>query len=277
VRAAPLILALLALSSPALAKTERTPAGGVARLRLLSSSASFEVEAAATDQLEVESDEGPAVSRDGDQIAVKARGSDRVRIKLPPGLRVEALTASGDIKLRGRYQRIELKSASGSFDLDVDAERLDLESISGDIRLRSNARALSVRATSGDVRLDGGRGEIRVNSTSGDLHLVHVSPDSLDLHTVSGTIECSTEIRPDARFELRTISGDVRLGVIGPGGFRLEAKTRSGEIELSKELTGTAAIRARGALGQQIAGGGADLHVITLSGSVRIDRSASDR
>jgi DUF4097 and DUF4098 domain-containing protein YvlB len=276
-RAALVAIVLLGLAQPAFAKVERVPAAGATRVRLLSSSASFDVETTATDQIEVESEEGASTSRDEDTIAVKSRGSDHTRIKIPAGLRLELLTASGDVKMRGRYQRIELKSASGSFDLDLEAERLDLESISGDIRLRSNARALSLRTTSGDIRLDGGRGEIRVNSTSGDLQLLHLEPDSLEVRTVSGTVDYSGKMRPDARFELRTVSGDVRVGLVGPGGFRLEAKSRSGEIALTKECTGSAEIRAHGALGQQIAGGGADLRVITLSGSIRIDRSASDR
>lgn len=144
------------------------------------------------------------------------RGSVDVTVKLPPSMRADAHSVSGDVAIDG---------AQG----DVRAS-----SVSGNVHLR-NLHASSVRATavSGDVDVSiaafTGTGDLSFRSVSGDVTVA--VPPALDadfsMSTVSGDLDTDLSLTLNGRVGRRSIHARI-----GRGGRALSVSTVSGDVRL---------------------------------------------
>jgi DUF4097 and DUF4098 domain-containing protein YvlB len=207
------------------------------------------------------------IFKTGDRISVRhpsrwgRRGRHtRVVALVPPGSDLELSSASGDIRLTGRFGAVRLHTASGGMDMG-DAARLDvttasgllscgevdgqatISSVSGEVSIRRVGGGLDVTITSGDLRVDRCDGDIAVNSTSGDVRVGRC---------------CGNEI------VVRSISGDVRVGL--PSGIRVEAEisTLSGRASLPEPAPSPGEGERRPVR----------LQLKTVSGDIRVERTA---
>ncbi len=206
------------------------------------------------------------IFKTGDRISVRhpsrwrMRGrSSRVVAHVPTDTDVEVSSASGEVRLIGRFGAVRLHSASGDIEVG-DAARIDattasgsltcgaisgdanISSVSGDCSLRLVGARLEATLTSGALRVGECNGDVAVGSTTGDVRIAKC---------------CGSDI------SVRSISGDVRVGL--PSGIRVEAavSTLSGRASMPKPAT-TSDGRDRRAV---------RLHLRTVSGDIRVERT----
>jgi DUF4097 and DUF4098 domain-containing protein YvlB len=206
------------------------------------------------------------IFKTGDRISVRhpsrwgRRGrQSRVVALVPPGSDVELSSASGDLRLTGRFGTVRLHTASGGMVMG-DADRLDvttasgeltcgevegqttISSVSGEVTIRRVGGGLDVTITSGDLRIDRCDGDVSINTTSGDVRVARC---------------CGNEI------SVRSISGDVRVGL--PSGIRVEAEIST--------LSGRASLPEPAPSSEQVDRRPVRLQLKTVSGDIRVERT----
>lgn len=259
---------LLAATAPARAAPETLDAAAVQELEIELADVDLVIEAAPGTSITVDGggELTRSVERKGDRVAIRARGDGPLRIKLPPGKRIDFRSRSGDLRASGEFSRFTAATASGDLHAQLTADEIDLSTLSGDVTLKCTARVLTIQTVSGDIEAVGKSAEVRSRTTSGDFSLSGELPRRLDLRTVSGQISLDGPLASDALLRIHTTSGDVRVRARGPVGYHLEAYARSGEIRAPEaEL-----VRAQGRVEATARGGGSTIEVHTLSGDIEI-------
>lgn len=194
-------------------------------------------------------------------VRVGARGfgvhvAGTLEVDVPRDARVEVHSASGDVAVRDVCGDVALRTASGDVSVKRAAGRiaasvasgevsiegvgplaLEVRSVSGDVRARApRFDRVAIETISGDAELAGAfapGGWHAITTVSGDVELAVAAGLTLEMKTVSGSIDCT---HPDRR------EGDGRRRplVIGDGAARLAVRTMSGDVELREGWTGDA-------------------------------------
>jgi len=185
-----------------------------------------------------------------------------VRVSCPEGTRLEASTASADIRTTGRLGEIDAKTASGDLGFDIVDGELRVATASGDVSVGEIGGSGALKSASGDVDIKLGRGPLSVNLASGDVRVARALAD-VSLGSASGDLEIGSVESGEIR--VQSVSGDVRVGVREGLRVWIDASSVSGSIssELPAEdgppADGTAALEIRAR---------------TVSGDVRISAAA---
>lgn len=184
-----------------------------------------------------------------------------VRVRCPAGAELDVQTSSGDVGATGRVGGVRVKTASGDVSLpDVDGS-LDASTASGDIVADDVTGAVSLKSASGDLRVGRARGTLAAGAISGDIS-VGEALDTVTLSSVSGDIGLGAVQAGSVR--LQSVSGDVEVGVRPGLRVWLDVSSVSGSTrsELDHDEAGEGSEAA------------AELHVRTISGDIRVARSA---
>ncbi|MDX6490169.1 MAG: hypothetical protein QOD43_414 [Gaiellaceae bacterium] len=153
----------------------------------------------------------------GDELIVKVdhpNAEVRLRLQVPEGSTLQAKTASGDVRARGRLGDAEVKSASGDVQLEA-VGSLDAKIASGDLEVAQVAGDARVDSASGDVDLGEAGGGVTVRTASGDQLLRSVV---------------------DGKVELASASGDIRVGIKQGSRLWVDARSMSGEVTSELEV-----------------------------------------
>lgn len=207
------------------------------------------------------------------------RGSDtRFEVTVPYGVRVNAQTQSGDIRVRGTRGAVELHAQNGDIDVDDVATRLDISSLSGDIAARNVNGDCQVNTVSGEVRLIDVRGSVDASTVSGDIDLRGVVAKLVRAKTTSGGVNFEGTIDPSGRYELLSHSGDVGLRIPRDASAQLTVSTWSGSIDSQFPITLRPGEQSIGLEKSKrftfdIGGGGARITVEVFSGDITISSS----
>jgi len=152
--------------------------------------------------------------------------------------------------------------------------RLEIESVSGDIAISDISGNLDLRTVSGDIDARGLSGDLDLASVSGDVEVLDATVARLVANATSGDVVYRGSLSPDGRYTLTTTSGDVRLVYPDGASFRVSASTVSGSIQ-----AGDAGLRVEkpkygpgASLKGNVGGGGPEIKMTTVSGSVRLER-----
>jgi len=161
-------------------------------------------------------------------------------------------TGGGDLSiLTFKGDRATIQSASGAVEvIDVVADELHVKTTSGTIQ----GRAIKTDA-------------FNVEADSGPIGLTDVDTRRFDISTGSGDVDLDARLQRTREASIRSVSGDVtlRVGKLAP--FDLAARTESGSV---KAQDGSFRVEQKEKLEATVhrGSGGADLEVITTSGSV---------
>jgi hypothetical protein len=135
-----------------------------------------------------------------------------VSVQLPPDMRLQMTSGSGDMDLSDLTGNFVCASGSG----DIDAKRL--------------SGSLSAKTGSGDLDVEEVSGQLLFESGSGDLEADGAFP-VFTITTASGDAEIRSSIQPQAPASIRTASGDIHLSLPADARIQVEARTASGSVK----------------------------------------------
>ncbi len=222
-------------------------------------------------RIETARERGGQSTRRGDWI-----GESRFELTVPRGVRVVAITVSGDVTVIGTGGEVSVRSVNGDVTVEDARGSVEVASVSGDARLRRGEGRITVSSVGGDVQIANGTGDVRASTVSGDVLMSDMRASSVEASTTSGDVSYSGPVDPRGRYDLTTHSGDVVLRIPADSRATVTASTFSGDIDTNFPITlapaGTS--RQRGStlefpLG---GGGGATIAVRTFSGDVILRR-----
>lgn len=209
-----------------------------------------------------------------------------LRLALPPGLRIEASTVSGDLALAEVEADGKLSTVSGTIVADQTRGDLTVSTTSGEIELADHSGPLALNSISGDMTASGEIERPRVETVSGDVELAGVSGPAevssisgsiliddaraarLKLESTSGDIEVAGGLLAGEASTITNISGDVTVALDNPRDLRLEVSTISGDLESDLDLRDLVSERRR--LAGVVGDGSASLIISTTSGDVSV-------
>jgi DUF4097 and DUF4098 domain-containing protein YvlB len=167
---------------------------------------------------------------------------------------VEAETVNGSITHAGAAKEVELQSVNGSIEVTGAAGRIELEAVNGTVTVRNASGQLEASSVNGQLRVSGGSFEkASLESVAGGVHFeAGLGPRaSLDVETVSGTVELILPAGIGADFMISSFSGEIE-NELGPEAVKKSRYTPQRELAFSA------------------GGGGARIKVETLSGTIHI-------
>jgi uncharacterized protein YdeI (BOF family) len=172
-------------------------------------------------------------------------GSD-LRIFVPVGNNVNVRGVSTDVDVRNLHSGLEVNDVSGDMTVSNVDRGADLTTVSGEISLRNATGKIRVRSVSGDIEsrnavgpgsyhsvsgsidVNGAGSEIDVETVSGEIDVRATEIMELSGHTVSGDIDITTSLVADGTVDLRTISGTIDLDLPSDTNARFDVMTGSG-------------------------------------------------
>lgn len=195
----------------------------------------------------------------GEQESDRGRGQNvqvnhRVILKLPRRIDLSVNSISGSLKAGDIEGETRVSSISGSANIGDVGGKLVVMSISGNLEVGNVGAEASVRSISGNVRLGQVNGSLDVSSVSGGVNttLVSLSPQGIQIKSVSGSVEIGFKSDVNADFKADSVSGRVYLDIPNV--------IRDSEENSSK-------VRAR------IGAGGTPITIFSVSGDIRLTRS----
>ena len=134
------------------------------------------------------------------------------------------------------------------------------------------ARLDEIKTVNGSVEIDGSSGEVRAASVNGAVRGLRLAGE-VGMSTVNGRVEVEFERVEGKRISLKSVNGTVVVRLPEGVGMHLNAATVHGEIESDFDLP---VRRLRFGPGRDldtvVGGGGADVQLRTVNGSIRLQR-----
>ena len=178
----------------------------------------------------------------------------QVILKLPRSIDLAVSSVSGSLKAGDVDGQTHVSSISGSARIGNVGGKLQVSSVSGSLDAGNVGADARVNSISGNVRLGQVNGSFDVTSVSGALNaaLVSLSPQGINIRSVSGSVEIAFKSDVNADFSAEHVSGEVYLDVPNV--------TRDSEAKSPN-------VRAR------IGAGGTPITISSVSGNIRLTRS----
>jgi Putative adhesin len=164
--------------------------------------------------------------------------------------------------------RIHVHTVSASVDIRAVGGAVDIHTVSGSVFLDEATDSSSIHTVSGSCNGHSLEGELRLNTVSGSAAISSSHLHVFELESVSGSITLETALALSGRYRAKTVSGAVRLQVPDDTGITVHLGSVSGRIH--SELPSALEKVGFGGWHGEINGGGAELHVNSVSGSVTI-------
>jgi hypothetical protein len=166
--------------------------------------------------------------------------SARVLVEAPANTHVEISGASADISLIGTLGEVRVRTASGDIRADS-VRRLDASTASGDIKVGAVSGRLSANTASGDIRADSVADDLDAGTASGDVRIGCCDGTDITVKSVSGDIliglPSGIRVEPD----ISTLSGRTTLPTPSKTpsdgarrAVRLRLRTVSGNITIER-------------------------------------------
>jgi DUF4097 and DUF4098 domain-containing protein YvlB len=154
-------------------------------------------------------------------------GAVIVDIGLPSGSRLEASSASADVRADGTLAGCKLASASGDMVMDAVTGSVKADSASGDIGVANLRGSASISTASGDARIGELDGDLLFQAASGSL-AVGALRGNAKSRTASGSVSIAAAV--NGAVSALSGSGEVEVGIAEGTAARLDLQTRSGTV-----------------------------------------------
>ena len=209
------------------------------------------------------------------------RNGVTIRIVLPEGSSVTALTGSADVDVTGLLGAADLKTASGDVTTDDVTAEVRAKTASGDFTLGSVGGELRMSTASGSLRCSRVGGRATFSTASGDVEIGSAG-DRVDVRATSGhvrlgelacganVVNVSGDVRvlalSQGSLHVRSVSGDVAVGVAEGVDLHVDVETMSGRVHSAIPLDDQPGAATR-------PGKKADVSVRNVSGNIEIERA----
>lgn len=191
-------------------------------------------------------------------------------LTIPDQASLRVKNVSGDIVARKIGGDLDIDDVSGDVIIEGAGRSVDGKTVSGDIRLTGANGEVNLKAVSGGITASAVKGSVEAESVSGDIDLRDIrEAASVRAKTISGGIECATDILPSGRYNFDALSGGIRLLLPASASFEIDAETFSGHIDTDFPVTVLGKISPKSLHGT-VGAGGAALRVKSFSGTVEI-------
>lgn len=191
-------------------------------------------------------------------------------LTIPDQASLRVKNVSGDIDVRKIGGDLDVDDVSGDVIIEGAGRSVDGKTVSGDIHLTGAVGAVNLKAVSGSITASAVKGSVEAESVSGDIDLRDVrEAASVRAKTISGGIDCETDILPSGRYSFDALSGGIRLTLPASAAFEIDAETFSGHINTDFPVTVSGKISPKSLHGT-VGAGGATLRVKSFSGTVEI-------
>lgn len=177
-----------------------------------------------------------------------------VILKLPRRIDLAVRSVSGSLKAGDVDGETDVSSISGSANIGNVGNKLDVKSVSGSLDVGNVGGDARITSISGNLSLGQVNGSVHVASVSGGVNatVVSLSPQGIQIKSVSGSIEIGFKSDVNADFSAESISGQVY--------FEVPNVVRENERNSHN-------VRAR------IGAGGTPITIFSVSGNIRLTRS----
>ena len=195
-------------------------------------------------------EEEARIEQRGNEIVIEVegkklfgRGDWDLVVSAPSGARVDARTASADVRGGGRFGDVEVDSASGDVSFAAVDGRLEVNTASGDVNADSVGGDLRANSASGDITIGAAEGDAKVRTASGDIVIRSVVQGRIDIQSASGDVEVGIRRGSKVFIDASSMSGDMSsdLDVTdapppesdGPN-IDFRARTMSGDVRVRR-------------------------------------------
>lgn len=196
------------------------------------------------------------------RTSIRGNASLDLTVELPEGSSVRVQGASADLDFTGAIGRLNAHTASG----DVRAERIngdvELTTASGDVRLEDATGDVRATTASGDITVNSAGGDIIAKTASGDVWVGRAG-QSVTAKTASGDVRIDSIASGLA--DANTVSGDVTVAVVPGIGLYLDISTLTGDVSSDLDSDNSVAVEGEATL---------TVSCRTVSGDVRLTRAA---
>ncbi|HEV2749129.1 MAG TPA: DUF4097 family beta strand repeat-containing protein [Gemmatimonadales bacterium] len=144
------------------------------------------------------------------------------KVRLPRGVRLDASTVFGDVRVAGASAPLKIRTVSGGIDVETAQGPVAVGSVNGDVHARIRGFA------------DTGAVSITTVNGSATLELPPALDADVEAHTINGSISSEYPLTVTGKFTTHALKG-----TLGRGGRDVRITTVNGSIELKKAALAT--------------------------------------
>jgi hypothetical protein len=148
-----------------------------------------------------------------------------------------------------------------------------IRTVTGDVEVSGISGNTSVTTVNGDIQGRELEGTLETHTTNGGLKVTRSRLAGFDLHSTNGGFTVETPLTSGGTYRASTTNGSARLFVPEGTGARVRMSTTNGSV--STELPAEITTSTRRAWEGIINGGGAEVELKTMNGSLRVGRGGS--
>jgi DUF4097 and DUF4098 domain-containing protein YvlB len=202
-----------------------------------------------------------------------------LEIYLPATSMLKIDGVSAEVEVEGVAGAIAIRTITGDVEVQGIRSRTQINTVSGDVEVMEGTGSLTVVTTTGDCKAELDATSVSIDTMSGAVELELGAFDTLNLSSVSGTLEVEGRLNPAGRVSAQSVDGDIELRFGGPVNAQIRARTVAGG-EIDNELTEDepATLSSSQLLLETTSGdGSAEIHVSTVSGTIELEQADTDR
>jgi len=189
---------------------------------------------------------------------------------IPDKAALRVKNVSGDIDLQAIGGALDIDEVSGDVKIIQALQSVDCRTVSGSIEVREAVGEVNIKAVSGRITAEAIKGSIEAETVSGSIRLRDIrEAKSIRAKTISGGIECESDISPGGRYSFDALSGGITITLPAAAAFDLDAETFSGSIQTDFPVTMSGRFSPKELRGT-VGAGGATLRIKCFSGTVRL-------
>ena len=195
-----------------------------------------------------------------------------VILKLPRRIDLSVKSVSGSLKVGDVDGQTHVSSISGSATIGNVGGKLQVSSISGSLKVGNVGAEARVNSISGSLDVGNVGADARVSSISGDARLGQVN-GLLDVSSVSGGLNTTLVSLSPQGINIRSVSGSIEIGFKSEVNADFTAKSVSGQVYFDVPNVTRESEEKSPNVRARIGAGGTPITISSVSGNIRLTRS----